>query len=145
MIQLTEKEILDQFGKGIDCSQVVMSCAAKDIGIDETTAKKVSSCFGAGMMCGETCGAVTGALMAIGLKYGHYMENDKSQKDIMVSKSSEFKGKFLKKYSSFMCRDLLGYNIAVPEEMEEIIKKDLLTNFCPKVVENTLIILREVL
>jgi C_GCAxxG_C_C family probable redox protein len=145
MMQLTEKEILDQFGKGIDCSQIVMASAAKDIGIDEITAKKVSSCFGAGMMCGETCGAVTGALMAVGLKYGHYIENDKDQKDIMISKSSEFKEKFLEKYSSFMCKDLLGYNVSIPEEMEEIIKKELLTNFCPKVVENVIGILKEVL
>lgn len=145
MIQLKAEEILNQFSKGFDCSQVVMACSADDIGMNEESAKKVSASFGEGMMCGETCGAVTGALMAIGMKYGHYMENHQNQKKMMVEKTVEFKEKFLQKYSSGMCKDLLGYNISVPEDREKIIEKGLLVNFCPKVIEDVLAILKEVL
>ncbi len=38
-------------------------------------ANKVSACFGGGMMHGDTCGAFTGAIMAVGLKYGHWDVN----------------------------------------------------------------------
>ena len=42
-----------------------------ELGIDEKTALKISSGFGGGMACAETCGAVTGAYMVIGMKHGH--------------------------------------------------------------------------
>ncbi len=58
----------------------------------------MSACFGGGMQCGETCGAVTGALMVIGLKYGHSVNNDLKQKEIMREKTSEFKRLFAEKY-----------------------------------------------
>ena len=51
----------------------------------------MSSCFGGGMMCGETCGAVTGALMVIGMVYGHSREGDQSQKEIMAAKTGNLK------------------------------------------------------
>ena len=50
------------------------------------------------MQCGETCGAVTGALMVIGLKYGHSVNHDLKQKEIMREKTSEFKRLFAEKY-----------------------------------------------
>lgn len=49
----------------------MFSLFASDLGIDEKTALKISSGFGGGMACAETCGAVTGAYMVIGLKNGH--------------------------------------------------------------------------
>ncbi len=50
-----------------NCAQSVL-CALEDYtGLDETTAKRIASCFGSGMRCGEVCGAVSGSLMALGL------------------------------------------------------------------------------
>ena len=67
---MDREEIKKLFIKGIDCSQVVTGHFAEVCGIDEKSMRKVAACFGGGMQCGETCGAVTGALMVIGMKYG---------------------------------------------------------------------------
>ena len=77
---MTQEEIRELFIQGIDCSQVVTGRFADRMGMEEDDAKKMSSCFGGGMMCGETCGAVTGALMVIGMTFGHSRKGDQEQK-----------------------------------------------------------------
>ena len=142
---MTKEEIRELFMQGIDCSQVVTGRFADRMKMEEADARKVSACFGGGMMCGETCGAVTGALMVIGMIYGHSKEGDQEQKNVMSEKTAEFKRLFLEKYPSCMCRELLGHDISKPGEMDKVLEKGLLFEFCPEVVENTIEILEKIL
>ncbi|MCW6110010.1 C-GCAxxG-C-C family protein [Clostridium sporogenes] len=142
---MNEQQVLKCFSEGFDCSQVVISSVAGELGIDEITAKKVSACFGGGMFCGSTCGAVTGALMAIGLKYGHSMPDTPHIKEQNIAKLIEFREKFLQKYDSVICKDLLGYDLTNSEDMKKIQGEQLLTTFCPKLVADVISILKGVL
>jgi len=142
---MKKEEIQKLFMQGIDCSQVVAGSFVGELGMDQELLRRMSACFGGGMMCGETCGAVTGALMVIGLKYGHSTEGDQEQKSKMQEKTAEFKKCFLKKYPSCMCRELLGHDISKPGEMEKVLEKSLMMDFCPCVVEDVIEILEEIL
>ncbi|GAE02483.1 hypothetical protein CBO05C_2173 [Clostridium botulinum B str. Osaka05] len=142
---MNEQQVLKCFSEGFDCSQVVLNSVAGELGIDEITAKKVSACFGGGMFCGSTCGAVTGALMAIGLKYGHSMPDTPHIKEQNIAKLIEFREKFLKKYDSVICKDLLGYDLTNSEDMKKIQGRQLITTFCPKLVADVISILKGVL
>ncbi|MDR0923511.1 MAG: C-GCAxxG-C-C family protein [Hungatella sp.] len=142
---ITFEEIRELFLKGIDCSQVVVGAFAEELGADRQMLRKVSACFGGGMQCGETCGAVSGALMVLGMKYGHSEEGDTGQKQVMKQKTGEFKRLFGEKYPSCICRDLLGHDISRKEELENVMEKGLLLQFCPKVVEDTIEILGKIL
>lgn len=142
---MNEQQVLKCFSEGFDCSQVVLNSVAGELGIDEITAKKVSACFGGGMFCGSTCGAVTGALMAIGLKYGHSMPDTPHIKEQNIAKLIEFREKFLKKYDSIICKDLLGYDLTNCEDMKKIQEEELLTTFCPKLVADVISILKGIL
>lgn len=142
---MTQEEIRELFIQGIDCSQVVTGRFADRMGMEEDDARKMSSCFGGGMMCGETCGAVTGALMVIGMSFGHSRKGDQEQKQIMSEKVAEFKRLFLEKYPSCMCRELLGHDISKPGEMDKVMEKGLLLQFCPEVVDDTIRILEKIL
>ena len=51
---MTKEEIKDLFIQGIDCSQVVTTEFAEKMQLTEEQARKLSACFGGGMMCGET-------------------------------------------------------------------------------------------
>ncbi|MFZ5631777.1 MAG: C-GCAxxG-C-C family protein [Bacillota bacterium] len=63
---------VSSFQEGALCSQALFSTCAVKLGLDRETAMKIATPFGGGMArLGETCGAVTGALMVIGLKYGN--------------------------------------------------------------------------
>lgn len=142
---MKKEEIQSLFMQGIDCSQVVAGSFAEELKMDEELLCRVSACFGGGMMCGETCGAVTGALMVIGLKYGHSEVGDQEQKGKMQEKTAEFKKLFLEKYPSCMCRELLGHDISKPGEMEKVLEEGLMMDFCPCVVEDVIEILKKVL
>ena len=50
-----------------NCAQSVLMSFTEKLGIDDATAYKICSCFGAGMKSGSTCGVITGGLMVLGL------------------------------------------------------------------------------
>ena len=141
---IEESMIREKFIKGYDCSQVVLSYFAERLGITEEMANKVSACFGGGMMHGDTCGAFTGAIMAVGLKYGHCEVEHMGQKDIMNAKRAEFLQKFQEKYVVCNCKGLLKHDISKPEEMQKILDEGLLFDFCPEVVKDSITILKEI-
>lgn len=129
------QKIQEKFMQGYDCSQVVLAHYAEKLGLSEEMANKVSACFGGGMMQADTCGAFTGALMAIGLKHGHYDEATLlAQKDVMMAKTAEFKKLFFEKFESCNCKDLLGYDVSVPAQLQEAITSGRMITFCPTVV-----------
>lgn len=143
---MEEKVIQEQFMKGYDCSQVVLSHFAEKLGLTKDEANKVSACFGGGMMQADTCGAFTGALMAIGLKYGHYdAENLMAQKGVMMEKCGEFKAKFVEKYPSCKCLDIIGYNVTTPEGFQRAIDSGDMMTICPKLVSEVIAILDEII
>ena len=138
--------IQELFMQGYDCSQVVLMHYAEKLGISEEMANKVSACFGGGMLQAGTCGAFTGALMAIGLKYGHYdAKNLLAQKDVMMAKSAEFRQKFTEKFPTNNCKELVGYDVSTPEGFEQAISTGRMMSFCPTVVAAVIEILDEVL
>ena len=141
---IEESMIREKFIKGYDCSQVVLSYFAERLGITEEMANKASACFGGGMMHGDTCGAFTGAIMAVGLKYGHCEVEHMGQKDIMNAKRAEFLQRFQEKYAVCNCKGLLKHDISKPEEMQKILDEGLLFDFCPEVVKDSITILKEI-
>jgi C_GCAxxG_C_C family probable redox protein len=60
----------DRFLSGYNCAQAILYAFGPDLGLDGETALKVATGLGAGMgRRGEVCGAVTGGILALGLKY----------------------------------------------------------------------------
>jgi len=65
------EQAVNIFKEGSNCSQAVISVYAEDFGLSRKMALKIAQVFGAGMgQMAQTCGAVTGAFMVLGLKYG---------------------------------------------------------------------------
>lgn len=142
---MTEERAAAGFAVGIDCAPAVFAEMAPQIGMDRGTAIKVASGFGGGMWRGDTCGCVTGAIMAIGLRYGTAVEGDKQTKAAMLAKKAEFEKKFIEMYGSCICREILGYDLSTPEGMAKIQEEKLLTTLCPKIVCDTCEILEGIL
>ncbi|EHI54916.1 hypothetical protein HMPREF9333_01929 [Johnsonella ignava ATCC 51276] len=142
---MTSDNIKELFIKGIDCSQVVAGAFSDELKLEPALLRKMGACFGGGMGRGETCGSYIAALMIIGLKYGHFSENDEKQKEVMKQKKDKFSKKFIEKYSSTMCRQLLGYDLSKPNEFNTALESGRLLSFCPQLTKDTIDILREVL
>src|SRR5512146_2830533 len=75
------------------------------MGMDHDTAVKVSCGFGGGMYLGSVCGAVTGGIMAIGMKHGGVGMQPGMQTGIVVRKFSD---RFKAQHKSIICTDLVG-------------------------------------
>lgn len=144
---MKKEEVLKQFDKGYDCAQVVFGYWAEKLGLDVETAYKVSSGFGAGMYQGETCGAIIGAYMALGLKYGHCNmgEEGDAQRVESIIKNVQFRQNFLNKYKSTMCRELLEADMSTEEGAKYIREKQLMNTFCPQLVADVVDILEEIM
>lgn len=136
---------LSLFSNNFNCSQAVFTAFAGDFGIDEELALKLGTSFGGGARNGELCGAVSGALLVLGLKYGHYNAADNEQKSRAYQISVEFTRRFREMNGSVVCRDLLGYDLADPSEMACIKEKGLFSSICPKMVESAVTILESIL
>ena len=143
--KVSEEFACECFKQGIDCSQIVLGYAADKVGVCSDKALKVSAAFGGGMWGGRTCGGVTGALMALGLKYGYSEPNEMEQKNILLAKKAEFEQKFVAENKSVVCKEILDYDLSKPKEMEIIMEKNLLFTVCPKVVCSACKILDEML
>jgi len=86
----------------------VFSAVAEQLGVDYQTAVNVSAGFGGGMYLGSVCGAVTGGIMAIGLKHGG-LGPTSMKTAIMVR---DFADRFKAQHKSVNCPDLTGFDLS---------------------------------
>ena len=132
-----------RFENGYACSQSVLSTLAPELGLDEETAFKISSAFGGGMVRhGEVCGAVTGALMALGLKFGSPTANDE---EAVRTASQELMQRFEAEKGSLLCRELLGYRLIVPEELVQARESGVFQTRCPLFVQRSTELAKEIM
>jgi C_GCAxxG_C_C family probable redox protein len=134
------------FGRGFNCAQSVLSACCEQYGMSKEEALKVSCAFGAGMgRLGGTCGAVTGAYMAIGLKYGKYLEGDEVPKEKTYAMVNEFSRQFKARNGSIVCRELLGLDIGSPEGAKVFKEKGYHANRCTRYVRDATEIVEDLL
>lgn len=93
----------------------------------------------------ETCGAVTGAFMVIGLKYGRTRVKDLRKKDKSYELAREFVSQFKSRHGSIICRELLGLDIGTPEGMRLAKERRLFTETCPNYVRDAAEIIENIL
>lgn len=135
------------FEEGFSCSQAVLSAYAPALGLDRETALRIAGAFGGGMgRMGEVCGAVAGAMMVIGLKYGQTTVEDEQAKEKSYELAREFATRFRARNNGCIkCRELLGCEIDTPEGLRMAREKGLFTTLCPKFVYDAAKIVEQLL
>lgn len=133
------------FEQKYHCSQAVLAAFAEELGLTKEQALKLGGCFGGGMCKGEVCGACTGALMVLGLKYGQSdvldLESRKKTNDV----TTEFLETFKQENGSYICRELLGCDLSTDVGKKYAIENHLFTDFCPKMVTSAVIIAEQLI
>lgn len=135
----------DLFGRKFHCSQAVFAVFAEELGITEKQALKIGACLGSGMRKGEVCGACTGALLALGLRFGQADEEDIESRLKTNEVTDRFLAEFKKENGSYMCKELLGCDLSTQEGIAMAVEKKLFTEFCPKMVESATKIAEDIL
>lgn len=128
LLKKVDRELVRQVDEAFDnelmCSQVTFVRGAEKLGFDRETAILAASGFGWGMQNGERCGAVTGSLMALGLKYGYRNLEEFPNYKILKEKQKEFDRRFIEGCGSLYCKELLKANYGVKEERDTIYKEE---------------------
>jgi len=139
-------DALASFRKGFTCSSAVFSAFSDDLGLESETALKIACGFGAGISkTGNICGAVSGAIMVIGLKYGMVKTGDDPATENTRALTRQFIQEFAAKNGSVNCTELLGYNLSIVDEYEKAREKKLFVTKCPEYVRDATAILEKIL
>jgi len=132
------------FRTGFLCSQAVLAAFCGSYGLERHSALKIASGLGSGMRCAEICGAVSGAVLVIGLKYGYTDAKDRTAKKSCDVKVEEFLRVFTERNKGrILCRDILGCDVTTPEGRQKALDEKLFTTVCVDMVVSAAAILEE--
>jgi C_GCAxxG_C_C family probable redox protein len=135
----------DMHLQGFNCSQAVFSTLAEPLSFDRSLALKIASPFGGGIgRTGEICGAISGALMALGLQSG-YCEPDPQAKDRVYALTREFMRRFQERYGALACKVLIGFDLSTPEGLQKARQQAVFTTKCSQFIAGAVEIAEEML
>lgn len=137
------EEAVELFKGGFNCSQVVLMSFCEKYGLDKKQALKLGCGLGGGMRSGEACGAVSGAILVIGLKYGQADVEDTVAKSTCYAKTVEFINSFKERNQSIVCRDLLGCDLGKEGEWERATREGAFKKVCPEMIISAIELLEE--
>ena len=133
------------FQQGRNCAQaVLMACAPPAAGMDRDLAFKVGAGFGGGMArLGHVCGAVTGAIMVLGLRHAEPASTDPAARQAVYGKVQAFVRRFTARHGSINCRDLIGCDLSTPEGVQQAKDRNLHRTVCDGLVRDAADILAD--
>ena len=145
-MSMKSEQAVSCFEEGYCCSQAVLSVYAEEFGLSREAALKIARGFGGGMgRMAQTCGAVTGAFMVIGLWYGNADTLEKQLREETYGLVREFARRFEERNGSIICKDLLNCDISKPEGARTAKEKGLFTSVYPQMVRDAADILEEMM
>jgi C_GCAxxG_C_C family probable redox protein len=124
------------FLSGYNCAQSVLISFADDLKFSKELALKMSAGFGGGMgKQQETCGAVTGAIMVLGLLKGEQVNNNDELKSESYGAVKEFAREFREAFGTTSCKDLTGCDLNTPAGAERFKTEGIMENVCAECVK----------
>jgi C_GCAxxG_C_C family probable redox protein len=130
----------------MNCAQTVFYSFCTDYELDRPTALRLAQGFGGGMgRTGNTCGAVTGAYMVLGLAHPAPVEKPREGIEKTYALINEFNRLFEAKHGSLICKKLIGYDLSSPEERAKANENYVFTAVCPGLVKDAVTILETLL
>ena len=143
-MQTKNERALELFLGGYNCAQSVLASFSEGYGLEAEKALKISGCMGGGCRHGDICGAVMGAVMVVGLKYGRGFGEDAEAKQICDAAFWQYMEEFKKTHGSIVCRELLGYDVSTEEGMAKHKLIPRAESPCTDFVKDTVDILEEI-
>ncbi len=145
---MNKKDIaLKYFRDHFNCSQAVFTAFGTEDGLSEEQCLKTACAFGGGIGRQQlTCGAVTGAAMALGLRYGKGINDPEEKKTETYARVKKLFSEFDKKNGSVSCRELLtGLDMNDPGDHQRIMEMQLFEILCEKFVIDAVEITEEII
>ncbi|OFX86423.1 MAG: hypothetical protein A2W99_13620 [Bacteroidetes bacterium GWF2_33_16] len=131
------EKVLTYFNNSFNCAQSVFTTFGPELGLNEDECLKIACAFGAGMGKQQhVCGAVSGALMVLGAKFGKTLHEDESKKEFTYKKTEEFLHEFESQNGSIHCFELLHcLNMNIEQDEIKIHEQGLYETVCEKAIK----------
>ncbi|MFB0504464.1 MAG: C-GCAxxG-C-C family protein [Candidatus Bathyarchaeia archaeon] len=136
------EKAVSRFLSGYNCAQSVLLTMFQHWNGENVLVPKIATAFGGGIgRCGSVCGALTGGVMAIGIKYG--TNEPSAEKRLRAYELARMAyRRFEKRHGSVLCRELIGYDLSDPEELEKARNAEVFEEKCTGFMRATVEILR---
>ncbi|HIY06678.1 MAG TPA: C-GCAxxG-C-C family protein [Candidatus Evtepia faecigallinarum] len=128
--------------KGFNCCQSVLAAYTDLTGLSEQASFDLGGGFGAGAQTGELCGAITGAILTLGMLTPVDAEDPVGSKRRTGKLAKEFQKRFQEKFGDLRCHPLLKREIQATEETPAAQELDL-TNRCDILIVSAVEIIEE--
>jgi len=132
------EKALSYFNNSFNCAQSVFTTFGSELGLTEDDCLKIACAFGAGMGKQQhVCGAVSGALMVLGTKFGKALHDEESKKEFTYKLTEEFLHEFESRNGSIQCFELLHcLNMNDSEDLKKINEMRLFETSCEKYIKD---------
>jgi len=126
---------LELFKSGYYCTESILIAAAEKLGIESDLIPRIASGFGSGVAeTNGTCGAVPGAVMAIGLLCGRNNSAESIKQNYQLTQ--EFVEKFKESFKNTSCTALTKCNPSTTEGKKKFKDENVICT-CNSIVEKS--------
>jgi C_GCAxxG_C_C family probable redox protein len=140
------EQAVAMFTGGYSCAQSLLGVYGPLLGVERETALRLAAPLAGGISRTDgPCGAATGALLVLGLKYGHSHPDDETGADCIRGLTQDFLRLYAERKGSTLCTDILGANLSVPAGLERAEAEELFDVSCPGAVRTAAELLEELL
>jgi C_GCAxxG_C_C family probable redox protein len=120
--------------QGFNCAQSVFAAFAETGELQERLALQIAAPLGGGVARqGEMCGAVLGALLAIGLRRRSDLPEEK---EAAYRLAQELIRQFVEQHGSYLCRSLIGFDLRTAEGITQARQSGIFQRQCPLYVRH---------
>ena len=146
MSKIIEEKAIETFRAGLNCSQAVFTAYADKLNFDNDFALSVACGFGGGMgRLQETCGAVTGSFMVLGVHTCKRYTDNKTRKEETYKLVQEFSRQFKQINGTTDCIDLLQIDLKTEEGNRIAKEKNLFGTVCEKCISDSIGLIEELI
>ena len=127
---------VELFSRNYNCAQSVYASSATGDGLSEPQRLALAAPFGGGIARqGEICGALTGALLALGESEGEAMAADPvAGRNAIYERARQLTEAFRKAHGAILCRELTGCALDTEAGRSAFKERGLHQNICTKLV-----------
>jgi len=137
---------IESFKNGLNCAQSVVLSYSEMLNIDKEMALGMACGFGAGMgRLQETCGAVTGSYMVLGVYNCSKFGDNKERKGRTYAMVQDFSNRFINIYGTTNCMKLLGCDLKTEEGQLFASENNLFETVCERCISDSVTILNDML
>ena len=133
------KRAMKYFSTDYNCAQSVMKSVLQELDLDFDQVFHLAAGFGGGVgLQGHICGAVSGAVAALGVINSKKYQDAVAHKEATYQSVQKFFRMFTQKNGSIMCDNLTGITMADKEAHDRAIENGTFQKICPGFVEDAI-------